>query len=249
MDSVIVGHSPTSNALMVFNPWNRQYYEPDSYQLDFYCLPCLMYPTLKYNGSLFVSLLWDANPSFEEKYPPGTRVECIDPTTNMLLAGTVMDIPFPLSPSAEDSQQSYIILFDNGTTASVPFNKMAGIIPLPPIDVGSLDSANSVLPPFLRLNSKITFKHEGQYHKGFLGQRNGCFRFVYKLHINKQKEDWSVLLPNLLSTWIDMCIEGILLPGHISHTFLCMTTSPSPTSQSPSTFNPVASFVSALNLH
>ncbi len=30
MDGVIVGCSPTSNALMVFNPWNGQYYEPDS---------------------------------------------------------------------------------------------------------------------------------------------------------------------------------------------------------------------------
>jgi hypothetical protein len=99
MDGVIIGHSPTSNTLMVFNPWNGQYYKPDSYQIDSYRLLCSMYPTLKYNGGLFVLLLRDANPSFEEKYPLGTRVERIDPTTNMLLAGTVMDIPFPLSPS------------------------------------------------------------------------------------------------------------------------------------------------------
>ncbi len=89
-----------------------------------------------------------------------------------------MDIPFPLSPSAEDSQQSYIIHFDNGTAASVPLNEMVGIIPPPPINVGSFNSANSFLPPFLCLNLKITFEHEGQYHKGFLGQRDGCFRFV-----------------------------------------------------------------------
>jgi hypothetical protein len=126
---------------------------------------------------------------------------------------------------------------------------MAGIIPPPPIDGGSLDSAHSVLPSFLHLNAKITFEHEGQYHKDFLGQRDGSFRFVYKLHVNKRKEDWSVPLPNLPSTWVDMCVKGILLPGHISHTFLCSQTSPSPTSQSPLTFNPVTSFVSTLNLH
>jgi hypothetical protein len=64
-----------------------------------------------------------------------------------------------------------------------------------------------------------------------------------------REEDRRVLLPNLPLTWVDMCVEGILLPGHISHAFLCSQTSPSPTSQSPSTFDPVASFVSALNLH
>jgi hypothetical protein len=30
MDSVIIGRSPTSNALMIFNPQNGQYYKPDS---------------------------------------------------------------------------------------------------------------------------------------------------------------------------------------------------------------------------
>jgi hypothetical protein len=94
MGGIIVGHSPMSNALMVFNPWNGQYYELDSYRIDSYQLPCLVYPTLKYNRGLFVSLLCDDNPSFEEKYSPGMQVKWIDPSTNMLLSGTVMDISF-----------------------------------------------------------------------------------------------------------------------------------------------------------
>jgi hypothetical protein len=61
---------------------------------------------------------------------------------------------------------------------------------------------------------------------------------------NKQKKDWSVPLPNLPVTWVDMRVEGILLPGHISHTFLC-----SPTSWHCSTFGPVALFVNSLNLY
>jgi hypothetical protein len=135
MNGVIVGHSPTSNALMVFNPQNGQYYEPDSYRIDLYRLPCSVYPTLIYNRGLFCSLLRDNNPTFEEKYPPGMRVERIDPSTNKLVAGTFMDIPFPVSPSEADSLQSYTILFNNGTTASVPLNEMAGLIPPPPVEV------------------------------------------------------------------------------------------------------------------
>jgi hypothetical protein len=37
------------------------------------------------------------------------------------------------------------------------------------------DAATSLLPPFLRLNSKITYEHEGQYHKGFLGLCDGIY--------------------------------------------------------------------------
>ncbi len=203
-----------------------------------------MHPSLKYNGGLFVSLLCDDNLSFEEKYPPGTQVKWIDPSTNRLLAGTVMDIHFPVSPSEANSQQPYLILFDNGTTASVPLNEMAALISLPLVDVGASNSMDSLLPPFLHLNSKITYEHKEKYHKGFLGEHNGCYHFIFKSHVNKQKEDWSVPLPNLPVTWVDMCIEGILLPGNISHNFLC-----SPTSWHPSTFDPVGLFMSALNLH
>jgi hypothetical protein len=51
-------------------------------------------------------------------------------------------------------------------------------------------------------------------------------------------------LPNLLSTWVDLCVEGILIPGHVAHSFLHSSSTPSAT-----TFYPVASFVSAVNLH
>jgi hypothetical protein len=162
----------------------------------------------------------------------------------MLLAGTVMDIPLPGAPLEEASAPTYLIVFDNGSQAAIPLDQMASLIPPPPVNVGSLDSSDSLLPPFLRLNSKITYEHDGQYHKGFLGKRDGCYRFVFKSHVNKRKEDWSVPLPNLVSSWVDMCVEGILLPGHVSHTFIRTSVTTMPT-----TFDPVASFVSALNLH
>ncbi len=75
-----------------------------------------------------------------------------------------MDIPFPHDPSSDTSIPNYIILFDDGSTASISLEQMAGIISPPPINVDDSDSAASLLPPFLRLNSRITFEHEGQYH-------------------------------------------------------------------------------------
>jgi hypothetical protein len=126
-------------------------------------------------------------------YPPGTRVECIDPISHMLLAGTVMDIPLTVDSSTDvssNSTPSYTVLFDNGTSASIPLRDMASIIPKPPIDVDPSDSQDSLLPPFLRLHSKITYEHDGQYHKGYLGQLDGVYRFVFKSHANKRKEEW-----------------------------------------------------------
>jgi hypothetical protein len=99
MDGIVIGRSPTSNALLAYNPHNKQYYKPDSYHLDPYRLPSLTYPSIKYDSGLFVSLLCHDNPQFEEKYPPGTQVEWINPGTNMLVLGTVVDIPFPIDVS------------------------------------------------------------------------------------------------------------------------------------------------------
>ena len=242
LDGIVVGRSPTSNALLVFNPRSKKYYEPDSYRLDSYRLPCSMYPDVKYDGGLFCSLLRDDNPVMEEKYPPGTRVERLDPTSNRLLAGTVMDIPLSGMVSDSSDAPQYTVLFDDGTTASVPLTDMAGLIPSPPVCDAIVDASHTQLPPFLQLNSKITYEHEGQYHKGYLGVRNGIYRFMFKSHVNKRKEDWGVDLPDLLRNWVDLCVEGVLVPGHVSHSFIRV--SPEST-----TFDPVASFVSAVNLH
>jgi hypothetical protein len=192
MDGIVIGRSPTSKVLLVYNPRNKQYYVQDSYHLDPYHLPGLAYPSIKYDGGLFVNLLRDDNPQFEEKYPPGTHVECISPATNMLVSGTVMDIPLPIkvSDSTTDTMDlPYTILFDDRTTASIPLSQMANLIPPPPVQLTAADGSDSLLPPFLRLNSCITFEHEGQYHKGYLGQLDGIYHFSYKSHVNKRWED------------------------------------------------------------
>ncbi len=94
MDGVIVGHSSTSNALLVYNPHNKQYYKPNSYHIDSFCLLGSVYRNIKYDGGLICTLVCNDNLPIEEKYPPGTRVDHLNPSTKMLLAGTIMDIPF-----------------------------------------------------------------------------------------------------------------------------------------------------------
>jgi hypothetical protein len=115
LDGIIIGRSLTSNALLLYNPCNKQYYDPDSYHIDSYRRPGSVYCDIKYSGGLFCNFICYDNPTMEEKYPPGTQVERLDPSTNVPLAGIVMDIPFPDDLSL-DTVPSYIILFDNGTS-------------------------------------------------------------------------------------------------------------------------------------
>jgi hypothetical protein len=79
----------------------------------------------------------------------------------------------------------------------------------------------------------------------------GVYRFSFKTHVKKKSEDWGVDLPNLPFNWADLCTKGVLVPGHVAHSFL-HPSSPSVSLVSaspPSTFDPVASIVSAINLH
>ncbi len=163
---------------MVYNPHSKTYYEPDSYRFDSYRLPGLMYPDVKYNRGLFCCLLWDDNPSMEEKYTAGTWVECLDPSTNILLAGTVMYIPFSGVFLESCDAPLYTILFDNGTISSVLLSEMASLIPSPPVHDDINAGSQALLPPFLQSISKITYKHDGQFHKGFLGIKNGVYCFI-----------------------------------------------------------------------
>ncbi len=208
LDGIVIGGSPMSNAVLVYNPCNQLYYEPDSYKIDPYCLPSLVYPTIIYNSGLFVSLHRGDTPSISELYPPGTRIE--EPSSsnnNITRSGTVMDIP--LDPT---TSPHYLVRCNDGTTKSVPASKMPSLIPKPH---DTTSDSSHLLPPFLRLNSKITFEPEGQFQKGYLTKSpEGTFCFSYKSHVNKKHPNWSVPLPNLLSTWHNLCTNGILLPGH-----------------------------------
>ncbi len=214
LDGIIVGRDPTSTAILVYNPCNQKYYKPDSYRINPYCLPSLVHSTIKYDGGLFVSLHRDEIALISEPFPPGTRVAQVHPTSGRTLSGTVMDIP--LDPN---TSPHYLILFDDGTSSSIPVAEMPDIIPKPSVDVS--DNTH-LLPPFLKVGSKITFDKDGQYHKGFLSRlADGSYRFSYKSHINKKHEDWGIPLPNLATWWQDLCAEGNLLPGHGWSLFHC----------------------------
>jgi hypothetical protein len=190
MDGIAIGCYPNLNALLVYTPRTKSYYEPDSYRFDPYWLPSSVYPQLQYYSGLFCYLLQDENPAMEEAYPPGTWVEHLDPTTNLLLAGTFMDIPLSLDTSGSPLYQ---ILSHNCTAASIPLAEMSSLIPPPPIFDHASSSQSSglgLLPPFLAVGSCITYKHEGTYHKGNLTKTPArTYHFSLKMNVKKKSKD------------------------------------------------------------
>jgi hypothetical protein len=143
LDGIIVGHSPTSNAILVYNPWNQRYYEPDIYKIDPYQLPSLVYLTIVYDGGLFVSLHHGDVPIISEPYPPGTRIEEPSSSNNSICSSTIMDIPLDPTRSPQ-----YLILFDNGSTKSVPARDMSSIIPKPHTNASNSDCHTFFLRSF-----------------------------------------------------------------------------------------------------
>ena len=138
-----------------------------------------MYPTIRYDGGLFVLLHRDEAPVISEPYPLGTRVLDTTLPSGRSLAGTVMDIPFdPTSPP------QYLVIFNDGTTRAVLSKDMPSLIPKP---VHASPDSSHILPPFLQPGSKITFEHDGQLHKRFPGQsQDRKFCFSFKSPINKK---------------------------------------------------------------
>jgi hypothetical protein len=113
--------------------------------------------------------------SLKRSTPPGTRVDCIDPISNMLISDMLMDTSFPVNVSDSSNEAHDLpctIFFDDGTTASIPLSQMASLIPPPLVTPSTVQDVNSLLPPILHLNSCITYENKGQYHKGYLGQQD-----------------------------------------------------------------------------
>ncbi len=70
--------------------------------------------------------------------------------------------------------------------------------------------------------------------------------FQLQNHIKKKSEDWGVDRPNLSFTWVDLYTEGVLLPGHVAHSFIHSSSHDPPHL---TTFDPMANIVSTVNLH
>ena len=109
------------------------------------------------------------------------------------------------------------------------------VVKLPVVDDSERDSQ---LSQFLRADKKITFEHDGQYRKGYLGRKDGMYCFSYQRDPWCKHKEWGIPLPDLPhTTWTELCVDGSLSPGHKASSFLWGSS------------DPATNIVSAAGLH
>ncbi len=137
----------------------------------------------------------------------------------MLLAGTVMDIPFSNEILGDESNFYYTVLFDNGTTASILAFKMASIISLPPLML-MCPTLNILF--FLHFSVNIPNHVQTWRTISQMIPLQTWWGLLFCLHVACQQEDWSVPLPNLPLAWIEMCIKASSFPAKfVIISFVC----------------------------
>ena len=249
---IAVGRDPTTNTITFYSPVTRQYYRPPAFKLDESRLPVTMFPQhIHYDGGLTCGRLRHNTDPTPEPFPPGTRV-----TLNrdgISSKGTIQNVPifsFPIvqssssdSTTSESPSTSYVVHFDDGTTAEASYEDLVSSEP----EHSSAPAPNSAasifdgLPSFLQQESKITIDHNGAFHRGYLHYSpQGGFAFVHRKTSRSKRIEWSVPLPDLLHNWPTLVGDDTIIPGHgqIS-SFL----QPNSSNNAPS-----ANFVSAKNL-
>ena len=162
--------------------------------------------------------------------------------------GTIRNIPLPSDDSTTDDPTKYTIQLDNGTTVEADFHQLADPSKTSTtIDKVSYTNARILgLPHDLQPNSKVTFDHNGAFHKGYLihSQEHG-FSFEYCHHPQATYPEWAVPLPNFLLSWPTLMAEDLLFPGHSTVSSFLRPSSTRSTGTSPAA---LANFVSASGL-
>jgi hypothetical protein len=247
LDGIAVGRDDRSNTIVFYNPITKRYYRPPAFKLDESRLPITSFPkSLSYDGGLTCGLLRNRSDPTPEPFPPGMRVLVIA-SDESSTKGTIQNIPLPCDDSTIDNPTKYTVHLDNGTTVEADFHQLAD----PSKTSTTMDEASytnariSGLPHDLQPNSKVTFDHNGAFHKGYLihTPEHG-FSFEYRRHPRATKAEWSVPLPNFLLNWPNLMADDILFPGHSTISSFIRPSSTKPTNASPASAN----FVSASGL-
>ena len=217
MIGIAVGRSVKTNALRVYNPTTKQYYEPDTYKFDLSRRPSNEWPDkIQYDGGLYVNLYRDVHHNtVPEPYPPGMPFKLVDDNGDIVTT-IVSSIPIRNTEGSIVPDQ-YLLQAPNGSTIRKTLAEMDELADTPankyiPVDC-SLPMVTS-LPVWLQHKSKVSMFKDGEYHKGFIIQASdGTHRFSCRRQLNSRTEEWGVDLPNFNTSWPRMSCDNIMLPS------------------------------------
>ena len=226
---IAVDRCDKSNTIKFYNPITKSYYSPPVFKLDESRLPITQFPTkITFDRGLVCGLMRYNTDPVPEPFPPGTRVNVM--INGVHKRGTIQHVPMPPSDIVEPnsiitpegtieedvSLTKYTLLLDDNTTHEVSFQDLMLFSHATPVDPTASSSVWAGLPTkYLYQYAKITFEHEGTYHKGYLkNSPEQGFEFIVRRNLRSKKIDFTVSLPNFTHNWTNLLAEETLLFGH-----------------------------------
>ena len=219
MQGIAVGRSRSTNALLVYNPSTRKYYEPDSYKFDPSCLPSTEFPgKIRYDGGIYADLYRDTQRDVSEPYPPGTTFKLApsEDSTDYTTA-IVSSIPIRTKDGLPDPDK-YLLTCPDGTQLTKTLDEMDAIADTPanrsPAPSNPSLPTVATLPPYFQHGSKVLFDKDGEFHKGFIILKpDGTYRFSLRRQMSARQEAWGQDLPNFVHDWPILTCDNIIMPS------------------------------------
>ena len=117
MIGIAVGRSTKTNALSIYNPTTKQYYEPDTYISNPSRLTCTKFPShIHYYGGLPAYLYRHSHKNTPEPYPPGMPLKIPSNKDNDNYT-TVIVSSIPIcDPSGNTVSCQYLLQLHYGST-------------------------------------------------------------------------------------------------------------------------------------
>ena len=212
MQGIAVGRLNNTNALLVYHPVTKKYYEFDPSRL-----PGNEWPSrIHYDGGLFADLYRDGHTNVPEPYPPGLPLK-IALEDGSITTAIVSSIPIR-DANGDVIPDEYQLTCPDGSLIRKTLEEM-DILADTPANSSAKQSSPSLLeveslPVWLQHGRKVTYRKDNEYHKGFIiMQGNGTPRFSCRRQLSARQESWGVDLPNLLSDWPLLTQDNGLIPS------------------------------------
>ena len=202
---------------MVYNPTTKQYYKPDNYKFDPSRLPCNKFPSqIYYNGALHADLYRHSHKNTPEQYPSGMILKLSRKDDDPADYTTAIVSSIPIRNSAGNAvPNQYILQHHNGSTFTKKLSKRDKVADSPinktrSVPTPSLPLSDS-LPIWLQHGCKITYNHDGEYHKGFIMiSDDGATHFSCQRQKSSRTELWGMALLNLVTEWPSLTCDNII---------------------------------------
>lgn len=214
---IAVGRSDKTNALRVYSPSTKTYYEPHTYKFDPSRRPSNEWPgQIQYDGGLYINLYRDSHNKVPEPYPPGMPFKLADDDGDLV---NVIVSALPVRTAAgEVVREKYLLQKPDGSLVPKTLQEMDELAITPAnksIPVPSATPMVTSLPVWLQHKSKVSMLNDsGDYDKGFIiMSSDGKYRFSCRRQLSSRQESWGVELPDFAASWPRLTCDNILLPS------------------------------------